>query len=286
MQKHYIEMENCTICPNNCCTNRYESEDGICRSGAEIKIASYGPHYGEEPEITGWSSSGTIFLSGCNLLCNFCQNYDISHMGEGRAFSEEGVAEIMLKIQDYGSSNINLVTPTHFSPQLIEAVKIAKAGGLKLPIVYNSNAYEKTETLKQWDGLVDIYMPDLKFKDSKKSSKYTIAPDYFEYASKAIIEMHRQTGDLEIINETARKGLLIRHLIMPNNQSDTKEIIDFVADNIGPQTYLNLMEQYRPCYKADKYPEINRRINEEEYREAVTYAKDRGFFRPDYIFEG
>lgn len=252
--------------------------------GRDIKVASFGPHYGEEPEIVGWSFSGTIFLSGCNLLCGFCQNFDISHFGSGRELSSDKMADIMLRLQEEGGANINFVTPTHFSPQLIDSVKNAKKKGLNLPVVYNAGGYDKIEILKQWDGLVDIYMPDLKFADPKKSKLFTDAEDYFEVATKAILEMHRQTGDLEIENEVAKKGLLIRHLILPNGLSDTKEIIDFIADNIGPDTYLNLMEQYRPRYKSHEYKGMNERLIEKDYLEYISYAKDRGFYRPDYIY--
>ncbi len=285
IQELYNRLSNCDICPQDCQINRFENTDGTCGMGSKVRIASYGPHYGEEPEIVGLTASGTIFLSGCNLLCKFCQNCDISHERVGRDIDHYRLAEIMLNLQDSGVSNINFVTPTHFSPQLIKAVLKAKDNGLKIPIVYNSSGYDKVDTLKYWEGLVDIYMPDLKFVDPEKSKKYTEAENYFEIASEAVIEMHRQVGDLLVENETAVRGLLIRHLILPEDQSDTKQIIDFLADKIGTDTYLNLMEQYRPAYKAPEFPLLNRRITSEEYNHFIRYARERGFCRPYYIFE-
>ncbi len=284
IQNLYNNLADCDICPRECRVNRFEGEDGTCGCGSKLIISSYGPHYGEEPEIVGLTFSGTIFLSGCSLLCNFCQNYQISHLRDGRRFSEPEIIDIMLSLQENGASNINFVTPTHFSPQLIKAVHKAKNRGLHIPIVYNSGGYDKVETLKYWEGAVDIYMPDLKFKDPELSRLYTGTEDYFLHASKAIKEMHRQTGDLEIVNGTAVSGLLIRHLIMPGHVNDTKDIIDFIHDATGPETYLNLMEQYHPAYKACEYPGISRRITPTEYSEAVNYARSLGFTRPDYIF--
>jgi putative pyruvate formate lyase activating enzyme len=228
--------------------------------GAALKISSYGPHYGEEPELVGFTASGTIFLTGCNLLCNFCQNHDISHERNGRFTDEDTLVEIMLNLQNMGAANINFVTPTHFSPQLINAAEKAKSYELNIPIVYNSSGYDKVKTLKMWEGIIDIYMPDLKFFEPEKSKLYADAPDYFDFASKAIIEMHRQVGDLVIRNGVAQRGLLVRHLVLPNNQSDTKEIIDFIAENIGINTYLNLMDQYRPAYRAFNNHLISERL--------------------------
>lgn len=261
------------MCPHECKINRYTAQDGICCSGAELKIASYGPHYGEEPELVGISGSGTIFFSGCNLLCVFCQNYDISHLLQGYEVSIRRLADIMLELQDSGCVNINLVTPTHFTIQLVETLNMVKSTGLVIPVVWNSNAYEKVETLKLLNGLVDIYMPDIKFFDAGKSSRYTTAPDYFKIASKAVLEMHRQTGDLIQKNGRAKRGMLIRHLIMPGMTDETLKIIDFIVENLGTNTYLNLMEQYHPSYKAFNYSEINRRITINEYNECVSYAK-------------
>lgn len=253
--------------------------------GTNPVIYSYGPHFGEEPELTGRFGSGTIFFTGCNLLCVFCQNYDISFLREGYGVDERRLSEIMLLLQERGCSNINFVTPTHFTLQIIQAVKSAKLKGLSIPVVWNTSGYEKTETIKMLEGIVDIYMPDLKFVRKDKSKLYTKAEDYFSYASRAVIGMHRQVGDLIIKNGVAKRGLLIRHLILPENQSDTEEIINFIAEKLGTNTYLNLMEQYQPCYKADEYPLVNNRISFEEYNYFVDYAKKKGFRRPDYIFK-
>jgi putative pyruvate formate lyase activating enzyme len=289
------ELSQCRICPHNCGVDRYkidshsfkndDSGSGICGMDYRIKIASFGPHYGEEPELVGSTSSGTIFFSNCNLLCIFCQNYEISHFAEGRYYTEDEVAEIMLLLQDNGCNNINLVTPTHFSVQIINSIEKAKILGLNIPVVYNSSGYDKVNTLKNFEGLIDIYMPDIKFKDSAKSKLYAKAPDYFNVASEALLEMHRQVGDLIIRNGIARRGLLVRHLILPNNQSDTFEIIDFIYKKIGTSTYLNLMDQYRPCFNVFKINLINRRISREEYYNAVRYAAALGFHRPEYIYK-
>ncbi|MBI5325245.1 MAG: radical SAM protein [Ignavibacteriae bacterium] len=284
IESAYKNLEKCTLCPRDCKTNRYTDDSGICTMGKEIKISSFGPHYGEEPEIVGSTGSGTIFFSGCSLLCLFCQNSEVSHYREGFYVSERELAEIMIRLEKAGCSNINLVTPTHFVPQIISSLFEAKEMGLSIPIVYNTSGYEKIETLKMLEGLVDIYMPDIKFFSPEKSNLYTNSYDYFEYASKAVLEMHRQVGDLVVRNDVARKGLLIRHLILPNNQSDTDKIIDFIAENIGSQTYLNLMEQYKPCYKAANFTLLNEMLSKVDYENQVNYAKSKGFKNPEYIY--
>lgn len=278
-------LSSCDICPRNCLTDRYVKADGICGMGAWLKIASYGPHYGEEPELVGNTASGTIFFSGCNLLCDFCQNFEISHYREGSYLSEEELASIMLKLQDAGCGNINLVTPTHYSPQILEALERAKSRGLSIPVVYNSSGYDKVETLEYFEGYIDIYMPDLKFADPKKSKRFANAPDYFEISSKAVIEMHRQVGDLEMENGVAARGLLIRHLVFPNGQSDTKRIIDFTASRLGPDTYLNLMDQYRPVFKAKEHEPIDCYAGQREFADNIAYAKSSGFTRPEYLYQ-
>ncbi len=282
--KLYEKLASCDICPHECKADRNKKPDGICRMGVELEISSYGPHYGEEPELVGYSGSGTIFFTGCNLLCVFCQNYDISHKRYGSQISEKQLSNIMLDLQEKGCCNINFVTPTHFTPQIIYAIDNAKSTGLTIPIVWNSSGYEKPETIKELEGLVDIYMPDLKFVSSEKSRLYSEANDYFSFASKAIIQMHKQVGDLIIKNGIARRGLLIRHLVLPNNQADTKEIIDFISDNIGCNSYLNLMEQYHPCYMSYKYPKIKNKIGYDEYIPYINYARSKGFYRPEYLF--
>ncbi len=282
VQQLYNSLESCAICPRECGVNRFAGETGICGMDSKLSISSYGPHYGEEPEIVGHTASGTVFLTGCSLLCNFCQNYDISHLRHGRRTSEAELTGIMLALQDAGCSNINFVTPSHYSPQLIRAVINARSQGLNIPIVYNSGGYDKTATLKYWEGIADIYMPDIKFHSRELSARYAGAPDYFEVAASALLEMHRQAGDLIVENGTAKRGLLVRHLVMPGCTEDSKKIIDFIAENIGANTRLNIMEQYRPCYGAGSTPEINRTINMEEYREVVEYAESLGVYLTNY----
>ncbi len=280
----FARLKNCDICPHSCNVNRDIGEVGTCGMTSDLVIASYGPHFGEEPELVGYLGSGTIFFSGCNLLCNFCQNYTISHCREGRKYSISELVDVMLKLQDIGCHNINFVTPTHFAPQIAKAIVEARSLGLKVPTVYNSSGYDKVDTLRVLEGLIDIYMPDIKFVDPEKSKIYTEAPDYFIYASAALIEMHRQVGNLIVRNGIARRGLIIRHLILPENQSDTTEIIDFISENLGTEVYLNLMEQYYPRYLAYQYPHLSRSIIPEEYKYYVDYAKSKGFWNPPYIF--
>ncbi len=247
---------------------------------SDVVISSFGPHFGEEPELVGLGGSGTIFFTGCNLKCIFCQNWDISHHNIGKIYSKQEVIDIMLYLQDTGCLNINLVTPTHFSLQLVDILENAKAQGLSIPIVYNTNCYDKVEMLKQLEGIIDIYMPDIKFVSNDISKKLTNSNNYFEIASKALIEMHRQVSDLVVKNGIARRGLLVRHLVLPNNQSNTKEVIDFIAENIGTDTYLNLMDQYRPIYKANQVIEINQNLSRNEFLDYVKYAINKGFYRP------
>jgi putative pyruvate formate lyase activating enzyme len=273
--------------------DRTIGSEGDCGMDEKIKISYYGPHFGEEPELVGRNGSGTIFFSGCNLLCDFCQNSEISHFKSGNYYSVEDLSGIILGLQEIGCTNINLVSPTHFSVSIVNAILMAKQEGLHIPVVYNSSGYEKKETLKMMEEVIDIYMPDLKFtnalitignKKINASKEFCNAEDYFEFASGAIIEMYRQKGDLVVRNGIAKRGLLIRHLIMPNMMANTREIIDFVAENIGVNTYLNLMDQYRPEYKAKNYDIINRRACNAEIQTSIDYAKSRGFTRPDWLY--
>jgi len=260
--------------------NRLAGETGICRAGARARVSSAFPHFGEEEPLVGWGGSGTIFLSHCNLRCIFCQNYDISHGGAGREVDPRTLAALMLRLQKLGCHNINFVTPTHYVPQIVEAVEIAVAEGLELPIVYNCGGYESIETLRLLEGIVDIYMPDLKFHSPELSKRYCNAPDYFEVASQAIKEMHRQVGDLRINRQgLAERGLLIRHLVMPNAVEDSKRVLEFIAEEISRDAYVNIMAQYRPCYRAYEYEEIGRPITMAEYREVVRYARSLGLHR-------
>ncbi len=270
----------CKLCPRGCGINRLKGKQGFCGGGRLARISGVGPHFGEERVLVGRHGSGTIFFSGCNLKCIFCQNYGISHLNEGREVSDEELAEEMLYLQYIGCHNINLVTPTHFVPQIIKALEIAYSKGLELPIVYNCGGYESWEVLKLLEGLVDIYMPDLKFADPQVGEELSQAPDYYQVAQQAIKEMHRQVGDLAINGKgRAQKGLLLRHLILPEGLAGTEEAMRFISQEISPDTYVNIMDQYRPCYKAKETPPLNRRITREEYQKALQIAKGFGLHR-------
>jgi len=275
-------LASCDLCPRDCGVNRLEGETGFCGAGRKIKIASYNAHFGEEAPLVGRFGSGTIFLSHCNLLCQFCQNYDISHLAEGWEVKAEQAAGMMLELSERGCHNINFVTPSHMVPQILEALLPAIEGGLSIPLVYNSSGYDRRETLELLDGIVDIYMPDFKFWDPKWAEKYCAAPDYPEVAREAIREMHQQVGDL-VINEEgiAIGGLLVRHLVMPNQVAGTEKIVEFLATEISPGTYTNIMDQYRPCGTADKDALINRRLKAQEFRDALDAAKNSGLTRLD-----
>jgi putative pyruvate formate lyase activating enzyme len=275
-------LENCRLCPRECGVNRLEGETGYCRTGKLARIASFNSHFGEESPLVGKKGSGTIFISSCNLLCAFCQNYEISHLNEGIETEAEDIAVMMMQLEGRGCHNINFVTPTHVVPQLLEALIIAVKMGLRIPLVYNSGGYDKKETLEILDGVFDIYMPDFKFWEGEYSNRYCMAPDYSEVAKTALLEMHRQVGDLKINDMgVAEKGLLIRHLVMPNNVAGTGEIMKFIAKEISRDSYVNIMDQYRPWGNAGKYQEINRRLNKDEYVFAMDIAKNEGLTRLD-----
>ncbi len=274
------QSKECRICPNECMAKRSEGETGDCHSTDEIIISSVGPHFGEESPLVGTHGSGTIFFANCNLSCEFCQNYDISHLGIGEKNSIEDLARAMLKLQQRGSHNINLVTPTHFTPQIVDAVILAIDKGLEIPIVYNCGGYESVETLKLLEGIVDIYMPDIKYSIDKNALKYSGINNYWEVVTFAIKEMHMQVGDLKISKRgLAQRGLLIRHLVLPNDIAGSKKVIEFVANEISTNSYLNIMDQYRPAYNATKYEKLNRRITPSEYKEVVEYAFSKGLSR-------
>lgn len=275
-------LKSCTLCPRNCLADRTAGIMGFCRTGKKPYVSSYNAHFGEEAPLVGYKGSGTIFFTHCNLGCFFCQNYSISHLGEGREISFKALAEIMLTLQGYGCHNINFVTPTHQVPMILRSLEIAIGKGLNIPLVYNCGGYEAVETLKVLDDVIDIYMPDFKFAGPEAARKYLQAQDYPEVAKTAIREMHKQVGDL-IIDERgiALKGLLVRHLVLPEGLAGTEEVARFLAEEISPNTYTNIMAQYYPCYKAVGYPPINRRITNEEYREAVKAARDAGLKRLD-----
>ncbi|HOM19063.1 MAG TPA: radical SAM protein, partial [Thermoguttaceae bacterium] len=239
----------------------------FCRTGRWAVVSSFFPHHGEEPCLRGWGGSGTIFFTHCNLRCIFCQNWDISWQGEGQPVQATELADMMLALQQAGCHNINFVTPSHVTPQILEALVLAAAKGLRLPLVYNTGGYDRVETLRLLDGVIDIYMPDVKFLDSKLARRWAAAPDYPEVVRAAVREMHRQVGDLQIDERgLAVRGLLVRHLVLPNNLSGTKELMEFISQETSPHTYVNIMAQYRPAYQASRYPGINRPIAREEYR--------------------
>jgi len=273
-------LESCEICPRSCGVNRLEGELGYCQSGRYARVSSFTPHFGEEAPLVGTRGSGTIFMTGCNLGCVYCQNYDISHLGEGRVVSPAKLAEMMISLADGGCHNINFVTPTHFVPQILEALVEAAAMGLCLPLVYNSGGYDSVETLRLLDGIFDIYMPDAKYGSDAAAKKYSDAPDYTKIMKAAIREMHRQVGPLEVGDDgVAVRGLLVRHLILPEGLAGTSEVVRFLAEEISPETYLNVMAQYHPCFKAYNYPELSRPITLREYAEAVTIAQAAGLSR-------
>jgi putative pyruvate formate lyase activating enzyme len=273
-------LEKCSLCPRACGVNRLKDEKGYCRTGRKAKVSSYGPHLGEEPELVGAFGSGTVFFADCNLQCAFCQNYSLSHLGEGWETDATGLAGIMLSLAKRGCHNLNLVSPTHVIAQAVEALAIARRNGLSLPVVYNSGGYDSVATLKVLEGVVDIYMPDAKYAGGAAAEKFSDAPDYPEVMKEALKEMHRQVGDLVVDEDgIARRGLIIRHLVLPGNLAGTDEIVRFIAEEISVDSYVNVMEQYRPCGKAADYPEINRCPTLDEYRRAVEAAKAAGLHR-------
>lgn len=275
-------LSNCVVCPWKCKVNRYENQLGNCKTTAYSKVYSYGPHLGEENPIRGWRGSGTIFFSRCNLHCQYCQNFEISQANRGNEVGSKELASIMLELQHYGCHNINLVSPTHIIPQILEAVLIAAHAGLKIPLVYNTGGYDSLSTLKILDGIVDIYMPDMKYANETTAQRYSKIPHYPQINQLAILEMYRQVGDLRINSRgLATRGLLIRHLVLPNQLSGTNQILHFISNSISKNTYVNIMAQYRPAYRAAKFPELNRRILPSEYQEAVTYARTLGLNRLD-----
>jgi len=275
-------LENCRLCPRHCEVNRLEGELGVCNSGRQAVVSSYSPHFGEEDPLVGRSGSGTIFMTHCNLRCVFCQNYEISHLSEGVPVGSTELAQMMLTLQRRGCHNINFVTPTHMVPQILAALPEAVEGGLRVPLVYNCGGYEELDTLRLLGSIFDIYMPDFKFWDSRVAARFCSAPDYPERAREAVKEMHRQVGDLTFDQTgVAERGLLIRHLVMPDGLAGTREIMRFLAHEVSKDTYVNVMSQYRPCGEAHKFPELRRAISVEEYREAVSAAQEEGIHRLD-----
>lgn len=270
-------MKHCTICPRNCGANRYKGEKGYCNAGYFAKCALASIHHWEEPPISGHKGSGTVFFSHCNLNCVFCQNHTISEQGFGKEITEEHLSDIFLSQQKKGVHNINLVSPTHFIPQIKQALLLAKQKGLSIPVVYNTNAYEKVESLKLLEGLIDIYLPDFKYISPEYSKRYSIAQNYAEYAKKAILEMKRQQPTTVFDkNGILQKGIIIRHLVLPNCYKDSFEILKWIKQNIGEDTYISLLNQYTPMYKAAQYKEISRKLTTLEYQKVVNYFFEIG----------
>ncbi len=283
VRQAYRHLEACDLCARYCRVNRRASVRGaVCRTGERAIVASYGPHHGEEDVLRGWRGSGTIFFAWCNLRCVFCQNHDISQAPAGSEVEPEELATIMLSLQARGCHNINLVSPSHVVAPILAAVLIAAQAGLRLPLVYNTGGYDSLEALALLDGVVDIYMPDMKYSDAMVAQRYSKVRDYPAVNRAAVKEMHRQVGDLVVDAEgIARRGLLVRHLVLPGGLAGTGEVVRFLAEEISPNTYLNLMAQYHPCHRVGLYPELNRPITRAEYQEAVRLALAAGLTRLD-----
>jgi putative pyruvate formate lyase activating enzyme len=277
-------LRSCTLCPRNCEINRWD-RFAVCKVARYARVTSCFPHLGEEDVLRGWRGSGTIFFSWCNLRCVFCQNYEISHVGEGEEVRPQQLGRMMIGLQEMGCHNINFVTPEHVVPQILEALLYAVERGLRLPLVYNTSAYDSIHSIRLMEGIVDIYMPDFKLWDPGRCRKYLLAPDYPEAARRAIREMHQQVGELKLDEEgLALRGVLVRHLLMPGMVEDTREIMAFLASEVSRDTYLNIMDQYHPAWKvttSKKYDEINRRVSSRELREAFSCAEKAGLWRFD-----
>lgn len=273
-------LSDCVLCPRECHVNRLIGKRGVCRTGVVPLVCSAHPHFGEEPPLTGWGGSGTIFLTNCNLRCVFCQNHEISQGGEGAEVSTDELSGMMVSLQRQGCHNINFVTPTHQVAAIVEALPRAVENGLSVPLVYNCGGYEETSALRLLDGIFDIYMPDIKYGDDVIAKRLSGVPDYVKKVKQAVIEMHRQAGDLVIDkNGVALRGLIIRHLVLPNGLAGTREVMRFIAKEVSPYSYVNIMDQYRPCHRAYDFPELARRVTADEFEEAVNMAKEEGIKR-------
>ena len=283
VEKAYEHLSICDVCAWECPVDRRAGKIGVCRTGMQAKVSSYGPHLGEEDPLRGWRGSGTIFLTRCNLRCQYCQNHDISQTDSGNDVEPEDMAAMMLELQARGCHNINFVSPSHVVPQIMAAVLIAAQAGLKIPLVYNTGGYDSIPMLKLLDGIVDIYMPDMKYAEPDIARRYSKIRDYPQANQAAVSEMFHQVGDLQMDKRgVATRGLLVRHLVLPNNLAGTDQIVQFLADEISTNTYLNLMGQYRPAYKAHQYPQLNRPVTHDEYQAAVQMALDAGINRLDH----
>ena len=277
IERGYEILRECRLCPRECRVAREKGEKGFCKAGIELTVSSFHAHFGEEPPISGHRGSGTIFFTYCNLRCVFCQNYPISHLGNGNQTSSLVFSQMMLNLQEEGCHNINLVTPTVFVPQILAGLLLAIQKGLNIPLVYNCSGYEKVETLKLLEGIIDIYMPDIKYGGREEGKKYSSAPDYFQVTKKAIREMYRQVGDLRLDQKgIAKKGLLVRHLVLPNKLTETTRVFGFLAKEISTATYVSIMSQYFPAYRAEEFEELKRRITDKEYKEALSTARRLG----------
>ncbi len=282
VQTAWQHLESCDVCPLACGVNRLGGELGVCKTGANAQVSSYFPHHGEERPISGRMGSGTIFFTRCNLRCVYCQNADISQLGFGREVDSNSLAEMMLSLQRRGCHNINFVSPSHVVPQILAAVYTAAQNGLRIPLVYNTGGYDSVEMLRLLDGVVDIYMPDMKYGDDAAARKYSGIKDYPRVNQAAVTEMYRQVGDLSLDdNGVALRGLLVRHLVMPNNLANSEIIIKFLAEEVSKDTYVNIMAQFHPAFRAGDYLELNRRMTPQEYRHVINLAAVYGLSRLD-----
>jgi putative pyruvate formate lyase activating enzyme len=280
VEQAYLHLDACDLCPWECRANRNAGKMGVCRSSIRARVASYGPHLGEERPLRGWKGSGTIFFSRCNLRCQYCQNHEISQTDAGDEIEPEDLAEIMLALQSAGCHNINLVTPSHVVPQILAAVLLAAKAGLRLPLVYNTGGYDAIGALKLLDGVVDIYMPDMKYASAQIARSYSKARDYPRNNQAAVLEMHRQVGDLHIGSDgLAQRGLIIRHLVLPNGLAGSSEILRFIAERVSPNTYLNLMDQYQPMHNALRFAKLKRSLKPQEFQQTLDEARALGLQR-------
>lgn len=282
VEQAYAHLSICDVCAWQCPVDRRAGKLGVCRTGILAKVSSYGPHFGEENPLSGTRGSGTIFFTRCNLRCQYCQNHDISQTDHGEEVEPKTISNMMLELQDRGCHNINFVSPSHVVPQIMAAVLIAAQSGLRIPLVYNTGGYDSMSMLKLLDGIIDIYMPDMKYSDADTAKRYSRIPYYPQINQRAVKEMHHQVGDLTLDNSgIAIRGLLVRHLVLPDNLAGTDEVIRFLSQEISPRTYLNIMDQYHPAYKSHHYPELNRRISSQEYQAAIDAASSAGMTNLD-----
>ena len=278
----YTHLSICDVCAWECPVDRRSGKKGVCRTGELARVSSYGPHFGEESPLSGTRGSGTIFFTRCNLRCQYCQNYDISQTDRGEEVEPESIARMMLELQSRGCHNINFVSPSHVVPQIMAAVLMAAKAGLQIPLVYNTGGYDSLAMLKLLDGVIDIYMPDMKYSHAEIAKRYSRIPDYPHVNQLAVAEMHRQVGNLELDEQgIALHGLLVRHLVLPNNLAGTDGVIKFLSEQISRETYLNIMNQYRPAYKSHLYPELNRQLTNQEYHAALDLADSAGMTNLD-----